>query len=40
MLFDSSHRRQDIIKEFGPRIEHNYEAALTFMVYMDKFEVM
>ena len=36
MLFDTSHRRQGIIKEFGPRIEHNCEAALTFMVYKDK----
>ena len=32
MLFDSSYRRQGIIKEFGPRIEHNCEAALTFMM--------
>ena len=28
MLFDSSHRRQGIIKEFGPRIEHNCKATL------------
>ena len=40
MLFDSSNRRQGIIKEFGPRTEHNREAVLTFMVQMEKSEVI